>query len=434
MQRQKTTYSPLWLPAATVALSLLIAGCGATQNQTAAVLAPTPVPVAASCTVPATTISHTGTSNGNAAQIVFLDPKVYPQALCNDGTPAAYVLRPGVGAAAKRWVLLLQGGDNCYDQPTCSSRAAGAPNMVSSAPYVGASASTVPMDGIQSADPAVNPDFYDATQVQALYCSSDYWSGTRAATGAFNPDTVGTWNFQGRAILSAVVADLEKNHGLSTASELLLTGQSAGGVGVFAMVNDVVKLLPSQVRFVASTDAGFGSPAQDYDPNSTTAPYTATGSQKEQLDLAEGATLWAGHGDSACASAAAANAQASCYEGSTLLAPGGTITLPMLVVEAQQDSVQLGVAGVPQAQLNSANFTPQQSSYVQYFAQQMRSGLDGTNSGVSLFAPDLLQHTQTDTAGLFGTAYTFSSGSLSPQAAVKAWYQAPCTPQRNVAD
>lgn len=425
----------LLLAAGAGMMSLLTTGCGYNGTDPTPVLggAPPPPPVAA-CSVPATTITHSATSNGNVAQIVFLDPKTYPQAVCNDGTPAAYVIRPGVGSAAKRWVLLLQSGDDCFDQGSCASRAAGSPDMVSSAPYKSVSGASLHGDGIESADPSVNPDFYDATQVLALYCSSDYWSGGKTGTGTFNPNTVSTWNFQGRAIVSAVVADLEKNQGLSNASELMMTGQSAGGVGVFATVNDVVKLLPSSVRFVASADAGFGSPAQDYDANSTSAPYTATGTPAMQAELAEGATLWGGHGDSACASAAGASAQASCYEGSTLLAPGGTITLPMLVLEAQQDAVQLGVAGVSQPDINSGIFTAQESSYLQYFTQEMRSALNGTNSFVSLFSPDLLMHMETDTAGDFDTMYAFSGGSMSPQQAVKTWYENPCAPQRNVAN
>jgi hypothetical protein len=430
-----TSYGRLWLIAATAGmLSLLATGCGSGDAGAATLGGLPAAPPVAACTVPTATITHSGTSNGNAAQVVFLDPKTYPQAVCNDGSPAAYVLRPGVGAATKRWVLMLQGGFDCYDQNTCASRAAGSPTMVSSVGYKALSGASLRADGIESADPNVNPDFYDATQVLALYCSSDFWSGAKSGSGAFNPNAVSTWSFEGRAILSAVVMDLEKHQGLSHASELLLTGQSAGGVGVFATVNDVASLLPRSVRFVASSDAGFGSPAQDYSGDGSAAPYRATGIPAAQAELAEGVTLWGGHGDSACASAFGGSAQVNCYEGSMLVAPSGTVKLPMLVLEAQQDGVQLGAAGVPQAAINSGNFTAPESSYVQYFAQEMRLGLNGTNSEVSFFAPDALLHTQTDAAGLFNTAYAFSSGSVSPRQAVKTWYENPCAPQRNAAN
>jgi hypothetical protein len=415
-------------------LCLVLAGCGGSATPSTAVSDPgTPVTTAA-CSVPATTITHSVTSNSNPAQLVFLDPATYPQAVCNDGTPGAYVIRPGAGTAASRWVLLLQGGDDCYDQATCAARAAGTPDMVSSTPYEGVAGATLSAGGIESTNAETNPDFYDATQVQALYCSSDYWSGAKTGSGSFNANAVGTWNFEGRAILAAVIADLTTNHGLGNAQELLLTGQSAGGVGVFAMVNDVAKLMPSGVRFVASEDAGFGSPALDYNGGTGAAPYTASSTPTQTVELNEGLALWDGHGDTACASATAADAQASCYEGSTLLAAGGTVTLPMLVLEAQKDTVQLGTAGIPQAALNSNDFTAQETSYLSYFTQQMQTALNGTNSGVSLFAPDVLQHEQTADDGLFDTGYSFTGGTVSPQQAVKAWYQNPCAPVRNVAN
>src|SRR6202012_871333 len=109
----------------------------------------------------------------------------------------------------------------------------------------------------QGTDPSANPDFYDATQVQALYCSSDDWSGAKVARGKFNPNDDTTWNFQGHAILAAVLDDLKETRGLNDATEILFSGQSAGGIGVFVTVNDVIKLVPRQARFLATSDAGF---------------------------------------------------------------------------------------------------------------------------------------------------------------------------------
>ncbi len=393
-----------------------------------------PNPSHLSCNTPSTAITHNA-SNINVAQIVFLNPATYPDAVCNDGTAAAYAIRPGSGAAANRWVILLQGGDNCYDQASCSARAAGKPALISSTPYRSNPDLAPQMDGVQSSSPSTNPDFYDATQVQALYCSSDYWSGAKSGAGTFNPNDDATWNFQGRAILSAVIADLEQNYGLSSASEILLTGESAGGVGVYATVNDVTKLVPATARFVASSDAGFGNIAADFNASGAPPDYTSSATPFYETTGAQALALWNGHGDSACAGTAATlAAQLGCYEAAQLLAPNGTIALPMLVIEAQRDTVQLNHAGVAQADLNSGNFTPAESGYVSYFAAQMRANLVGTNASVSIFSPDALLHTEANNSTLFNTSYSFPAGSFDARQVVGAWYENPCAAQRDIAD
>ena len=92
---------------ALLGIGTMLAGCGGGSSLAVdpPVTTPTPTPTpTASCTTPSVTITHTA-SAANAPQLVFLDKSKYPQALCNDGTPAAYVLRQGAGAAANRWII-----------------------------------------------------------------------------------------------------------------------------------------------------------------------------------------------------------------------------------------------------------------------------------------------------------------------------------------
>src|SRR6185437_7818367 len=80
-----------------------------------------PVVAWSDCTVPPTTIVHSqGTPNPK--QTILLDTTKYPTALCNDGTPGAYAIRRGFGAAANRWVIWLHGSGACVDQTTCAPR------------------------------------------------------------------------------------------------------------------------------------------------------------------------------------------------------------------------------------------------------------------------------------------------------------------------
>src|SRR6185437_3010713 len=49
------------------------------------------------CNVAPTTIEHSPNFVAQQEQTYFLNPALYPHALCNDGTPGAYGLRPGFG-------------------------------------------------------------------------------------------------------------------------------------------------------------------------------------------------------------------------------------------------------------------------------------------------------------------------------------------------
>ncbi len=396
---------------------------------------PTTPPALAACTVPPVTISHTA-SSVNQQQLVVLDTTKYPGAVCNDGSAQAYVYRPGSGAASSRWILSLEGGNECGDQPSCSSRAANMPTLVSSLPYQNDPASVGQLSGIFSADPTVNPDFYDATQVHALYCSSDDWSGTKAGSGSFNPNDVTTWSFQGRAILRAIIADITANHGFGSATEVMFTGDSAGGVGAYVNVNDVAKLVPPTARFVASSDAAFDNQVDNFSASGSPPEYTDPSATPAEISKRLPAiALWNGYGDEACAAKATTpTEQVTCYAASQLLGANGTITLPMLVSEAQQDKSQLATDGIPQAAISSASFTTPEAGYIGYFAAQMRFGLAEANAGVSIFSPDVLQHVEQSDSALANTTYTFPSGQFNLTQVTGAWYRNPCTVQRDIAN
>ncbi len=417
----------------TMAYSMLIGGCGGGQSATGT---PTPTPTPSSCTTSPVTITHTSTTP-NSPQLVVLNTQMYPAALCNDGSAAAYVLRPGVGAASTRWIISLQGGGECYDQPTCANRAATMPTLVSTSSYQANPSSAFGQGGLLSSTQSTNPDFYDANMVQVLYCSSDDWSGAKASTSAYNPSDPTTWNFQGHAIVKDVLADLNANHGLSSAIEIMFTGQSAGGLGVFDNVNTIAPLIPSTVRFTAYSDAAFGNLIDNFNPTGTPPDYLDTvDTPNEIAKRIPGIALWNGTGDAACAAAAGTNttAQVGCYSGQQLLAPGGNITLPMLVSVSEKDTNQLGTDGVSNGDITSGNLTPAETGYIGYFASQMRANLATTNSNVSIFSPDIFAHVEATDPTLFITPQTFPSGSLTLQQAVGAWYRTPCSAERNIAN
>ena len=420
---------------AVLSSAILIGGCGG-GHSASVTPTPTPPPTPTSCTTSPITITHTSTTP-NAPQLVVLNTQKYPAAVCNDGSAAAYVLRPGIGAASTRWIISLQGGGECYDQATCSNRAATMPTLVSTSSYQANPTSAFGQGGLLSATQSTNPDFYDATMVQVLYCSSDDWSGAQASASAYNPSDPTTWNFQGHAVVKDVLADLSASHGLSSATEIMFTGQSAGGLGVFDNVNTIVSLIPSNVRFTAYSDAAFGNVVDNFSPTGTPPDYIDTvDTPNEVAKRVPGIALWNGTGDAACAAAAGTNttAQVGCYSGQQLLAPGGNITLPMLVSVSEKDTNQLGTDGVSNGDISSGNLTTEETGYIAYFASQMRTNLASTNANVSIFSPDIFAHVEATDPTLFRTPQTFPTTSLTLQQAVGVWYQTPCSAERNIAN
>ncbi|EIE18482.1 hypothetical protein COCSUDRAFT_60148 [Coccomyxa subellipsoidea C-169] len=94
--------------------------------------------------------------------------------------------------------------------------------------------------GITSTDAAQNPDFSSWNHVHVWYCSSDSHLGD-ASPGS--KSDFGGWHFRGRRIAAAVITDLLTVWGLNNATHVLLTGDSAGGVGVMNLADDIATTL-----------------------------------------------------------------------------------------------------------------------------------------------------------------------------------------------
>lgn len=91
--------------------------------------------------------------------------------------------------------------------------------------------------GVFSPDATENPPFHDFFKVNVHYCSSDLWTGRREASAE-----TANLIFHGEAIIKAVIEDLMDSH-LSKASQVVLTGTSAGGHGVNRNCDRVAEMI-----------------------------------------------------------------------------------------------------------------------------------------------------------------------------------------------
>jgi len=157
-------------------------------------------------------------------------------------------------ATATSWVLYFKGGGWCYDESSCASRAKG--NMGSSDHFT----ETFAFSGIMDSTAGVNPEFYNYNRVVLYYCDGASFSGNRDEPYFYNK-TNQTLYFRGARILDAMLDTLVQDHGLGKATDVLVSGGSAGGLSAYLHADHVKEYLQRKgapiKRFKAAPVSGF---------------------------------------------------------------------------------------------------------------------------------------------------------------------------------
>jgi hypothetical protein len=179
-----------------------------------------------------------------------------------DGTPSGYYyLESTAPNTSQKWTLSLFGGGECFDKASCTSHLEdelGSSKYFKPFQYFGAYAQ------FACAESNNNPGFATWNHVQIPYCSQDLHMGTRTQADA------STWGlyFSGHLIFSAVLDALDAR-GLVNATDILLSGASAGGIGVWPHLNYLQGRYP-HARVTGAPIAGFYDYAYPYTgPNAT---------------------------------------------------------------------------------------------------------------------------------------------------------------------
>jgi len=201
---------------------------------------------------------------GDGVPLTMLDAASYPNARCLDGSQAGYYFQPAsTPDASSKWVIYLNGGGECASEESCLAQTTSA---LGSSKYFSES---VDANGWYLASDycPYNPDFCGYNHVFDPYCSQDLHSGQRAtpSPASFN------LSFSGHHILANTLDHLDTTANLTLATEILLTGTSAGGLGVWMNVDYVAARYP-KARVTAVTIAGFYFYATYYTGENATAP------------------------------------------------------------------------------------------------------------------------------------------------------------------
>lgn len=161
---------------------------------------------------------------------------------------AGYWIEPGTGANASKWVLHAEGGGWCWTEEECAQRAK--TPLGTSTLWQAATSCYGACDGILSRNCTENPDFCSWNHVFIGYCDGSSFSGGVEGTHE-------GLHYRGRANLDAVLDSLIADRGLATATDVIFTGGSAGGLTTYLQVDHVAARLPAVPRVVGLGDAGW---------------------------------------------------------------------------------------------------------------------------------------------------------------------------------
>jgi len=190
-----------------------------------------------------------GLGADNAMGYFMTDAAQSKGAVCIDGTPGAYYLKPGTGDGARKWYIHHEGGGWCSSYADCYARSL--TDLGSSAKFP----KTINLDGgYFSSDPTINPQMYNWNMVYLMYCDGGSFSGNNQTVYNYQGHPL---HFRGFRLLQAFHADLFTNRGLRTATDAVISGCSAGGLATFLHVDWWKENLSPTTRVVGMPDSGF---------------------------------------------------------------------------------------------------------------------------------------------------------------------------------
>jgi len=159
-----------------------------------------------------------------------------------------YYYRAGTGSGANKWYIHHQGGGWCVSLADCYGRSLG--DLGSSKNYP----KTADLGGgYFSTNPSENPQMYNWNAVFLRYCDGGSFSGNNDTETKYQGNSL---YFRGFKNLQAMFNDLFTNRGLNVATDVVISGCSAGGLATFLHV-DWWKDLLLQAKVVGMPDSGF---------------------------------------------------------------------------------------------------------------------------------------------------------------------------------
>lgn len=177
-------------------------------------------------------------------------------AACLDGTPPAYWFLEG--AEKSKYYVNFEGGgwctslDDCYGR-AYTSRRKGSSNGLPD-PFNLEQLQDAWGNWYYSNQSRYNPLMHNWSKVEVLYCDGASWTGMNDTITVHKGKPL---HFQGKRNLDALMAELLTKHGMSSATEVVISGGSAGALAVYLHADAIRAVLPFAAKVVALPDDGF---------------------------------------------------------------------------------------------------------------------------------------------------------------------------------
>lgn len=346
-------------------------------------------------------------------------------AQCLDHTPAGYYIRK---QDPHRWIIFLEGGGLCVTPFDCIARA----HKKGSFGSLGSSKSwpskgPIHNDAMTASFSELNP-FMNFTQVYVPYCSGDTWLG---ASSRHRADLFGL-QMSGHLIIEMVIDRLLNLTTLPHATDVILSGSSAGGIGTFHHLD---WLADRMAQVAAARDAKrprvAGVPiAGAFFPErqpvlyetfilGTKAPYTTLAS--EYLNFLQDPWL---HQGCVAASKKGALPLADCFDISKMFQ---YTVEPLFICQNRFDKLQMENLGLCPKSDCSSHAAPSSSGgkYVRYFGATMNQTVidmkaSRPSPSIGFFIPAEYDHD-----GNFEAFFSKNErliGGVSLRTAIERWY------------
>ena len=182
-------------------------------------------------------------------------------AACLDGSPPAIYFTPATSpSAATKWVLYIKGGGWCVNNEECLTRAT--TSLLGSSTQLQAVQPTFSYGGSGPLGDSklLNPVFSSFNKVLLWYCDGGSFTGDRTTPVPVNHTaTKVTHNvyYRGKRNLDAMLMYLRQQHQLDQATDILLSGGSAGALAVYLHADYIRSTFSPLVKFRAAPISGF---------------------------------------------------------------------------------------------------------------------------------------------------------------------------------
>ena len=288
-------------------------------------------------------VSAASVSSSYVAPLTLLPASTAPLARCLDGTQSGYYYLPAQAPAANagRWTISLEGGGECTTAAAC---AAALTSALGSSAYFPRSLDFSASNSQFNEAAAGSTQLAGWAHVQVPYCTQDVHTGTRAAR---DPAAYNLY-FAGHLVLEAVLDALDAGSpSLRDATDIILTGDSAGGIGVWPNLDWLAQRYP-KARVVGAPIAGFYFYAYPYTGVNHTA---STLADFRPAAWPQHYALWQSFVDADCAAAHAADPSFCLLANNSF----PFVTSESFAIQAQTDQVVLTAHDwLPQAYIGEA--------------------------------------------------------------------------------